>query len=119
MEVALVNPPDGNVVARGRYLGGPDYEFITADDGHIDFRVVGDTETVWAGPNATAFRAIASAWNRYTAEVRQLSSEAEQLRRVARMRQELLELGALPSDPPPNPEPLWSLLVFEAENGLS
>jgi hypothetical protein len=37
---------------------------------------------------------------------------------VGRMRQELARLGAFPADLPPDPEPLWSLLVFEAEHGL-
>ena len=50
--------------------------------------------------------------------MRQLPSEAAQLERVAQMRHELAQLGALPTNLPPNPEPLWSLLVFEAENGL-
>jgi hypothetical protein len=34
------------------------------------------------------------------------------------MRAELTRLGAFPDHLPPEPEPLWSLLVFEAENGL-
>jgi hypothetical protein len=118
VEVTLLNAPEGNVIARGSYWGGPDYEFVIADDGHIDFRVVGDIETVWAGPNEAAFRRIAEAWNRYQEEVVALPTEEAQLERVSAMRRELSELGALPSDLPPDPEPLWSLLVFEAENGL-
>jgi hypothetical protein len=47
-----------------------------------------------------------------------LSTEAAQLERMAAMRRELAELGALPDDLPPDPELLWSLLLFEAENGL-
>ena len=69
-------------------------------------------------PDLESFRRIAAAWNRYQDEVRRLPSEAAQLERVAQMRQELAQLGALPADLPPDPELLWSLLVFEAENGL-
>jgi hypothetical protein len=47
-----------------------------------------------------------------------LPSEAARLERVAEMGRELGSLGALPADLPPDPEPLWSLLVFEAEHGL-
>jgi hypothetical protein len=119
MEVGLLQERDGNVIARGSYFGGPDYEFVIASDGHIDFRVVGDTETVWAGPNEGAFRRIAEAWNLYQNDVCNLPTEEAQLKRVSTMRRELSELGAFPSDLPPDPEPLWSLLVFEAENGLS
>jgi hypothetical protein len=30
----------------------------------------------------------------------------------------LESLGALPEDPPPDLEPLWSLLLLEVENGM-
>ena len=118
MEVVVLDPSDGDVIARGSQYGGPDYEFVVAADGHVDWRVVGDTQTVWAGPDAVSFRRIAAAWNRYLAEMVGLPSEAAQLARVAELRAELAALGALPTDLPPDPEPLWSLLVFEAENGL-
>jgi hypothetical protein len=49
------------VIARGSYLGGPDYEFVVWDDGQVYFRVVGDEERMWAGPDAESFRRIASA----------------------------------------------------------
>ncbi len=118
MEFFVLDSPDDAVIARGSYYGGPDYEFIVAGDGQVYFQVVGDTDRVWAGPDAESFRRIAAAWNRYQEEVRRLHSEAAQLERVAQMRKELAQLGALPADLPPDPEPLWSLLVFEAENGL-
>ncbi len=118
MEVVLLDRPDGDVIGRGSYYGGPDYEFVVAGAGQAFFHVVGDTDQVWAGPDPESFRRIASAWNRYQDEVRELPSEAAQLERVAQMRRELAQLGALPTDLPPDPEPLWSLLVFEAEMGL-
>jgi hypothetical protein len=118
VEIEVLPVPEGNVIARGSYLGGPDYEFIVADDGQVYFRMVGAAETVWAGPDPESFRRIAAAWQRYRAEVRTLPSEAAQRELVGRMRQELAGLGALPTDLPPDPEPLWSLLVFEAEHGL-
>lgn len=118
MEIVVLDPPDGDVIGRGSYLGGPDYEFIVASDRQVYFRVVGDTDRVWAGPDAESFRRIAVARNRYRDEVRGLPSEAAQLERVAQMRRELAQLGALPGDLPPDPEALWSILVFEAENGL-
>lgn len=118
MELVVLNAPEGEVIGRGSYYGGPDYEFIVASDGQVYFRVVGDTHRVWAGPDPEAFRRIAAAWNRYQDEARGLPSEAAQLERVAQVRQELAQLGALPADLPPDPEPLWSLLLFEAENGL-
>ena len=118
MEVVVLDPPDGDVIARGSYYGGPDYEFVVSAGGPVYFRVVGDAATVWAGPDAGSFRGIAAAWNRYRAEVVRLPSEAAQLGRVAELRAELSALGALPADQPPDPEPLWSLLVSEAESGL-
>lgn len=118
MEVVVLDPPDGDVIARGSYYGGPDYEFVVAADGHVDWRVVGDSAVVWAGPDVSSFRRIAVAWNRYRAEVVRLPTEAAQLRRVVELRAELAALGALPTDLPPDPEPLWSLLVVEAEHGL-
>jgi len=118
VEVVVLDSPDGDVIARGSYYGGPDYEFVVATDGQVYFRVTGDTEGVWAGRNAEAFRRIAAAWNRYQEEVRALPSETAQLHRVAQVRRELARLGALPDDLPPDPEPLWSLLLFEAEHGL-
>lgn len=117
-EVVVLDPPDGDVIARGSYYGGPDYEFVVAADGHIDWRVVGDTAVVWAGPDADSFRRIAVAWNRYLAEHRLGLSEAAERAFFGRMRREFEGLGALPTDLPPDPEPLWSLLLFEAENGL-
>ena len=118
MEVAVLDPPEGNVVARGSYFSGPNYEFVVAADGQVYFRVVGDADMVWAGPDAESFRRIADAWNRYENEIVRLPTEDAQLERVAQLRRELESLGALPKDLPPDPEPLWSLLLFEAENGL-
>jgi hypothetical protein len=109
----------GDVIARGSFYGGPDYEFTVADDGQVYFRVVGDADRVWAGPDPDSFRRIAEAWQRYRAEVSELSSDLAQLEAVGRMREELARLGAFPTDLPPDPEPLWSLLVFEAEAGFS
>ena len=117
-DVTVLENPEGDVIARGSYYGGPEYEFVVTESGPVYFRVVGDSDAVWAGPDAESFRRIAAAWNRYRAEVVALPSEAVQLERVAQLRAELASLGALPNDPPPNPEPLWSLLVSEAEFGL-
>jgi hypothetical protein len=118
VKVVLLDPPEGNVLARGSYLGGPDYQFVVAEDGQIYFRVVGDKDVVWAGPDLQSFRRIANTWNRYETEVARLRTEEAQLERVRQLRRELESLGALPKDLPPDPEPLWSLLLFEAENGL-
>jgi hypothetical protein len=118
VEITVLDLPDGDVIARGSYYGGPSYEFVVAGDGQVYFQVVGDKDRVWAGPNAESFRRIAAAWNRYQNEVQGLPSEEAQLKRVAKMRRELVQLGALPDDLPPDPEPLWSLLVTEAESGL-
>jgi hypothetical protein len=118
VEVVVLDPPDRDVIARGSYYGGPDYEFIVSAAKQVYFRVVGDTDMVWAGPDADSFRRIAAAWNRYQAEVVGLPTEAAQLERVAQLRAELARLDAFPDHLPPEPEPLWSLLVFEAENGL-
>jgi hypothetical protein len=118
VEIVVMEPPDGNVVARGSYYGGPDYEFVVAFDGQVYFRVVGGTDRVWAGPDADSFRRVAAAWNRYRAEEVGLPTEGAQLERVAELRAELTHLGAFPDHLPPDPEPLWSLLVFEAEHGL-
>ena len=118
MEIVVLDTPDGDVVARGSYYGGPDYEFVVAAEGQVYFRVVGDTEVVWAGPDADTFRRIAAAWNRYGTEIVGLPTEAAQLERVAELRVELTRLGALQDDLPEDPEPLWSLLMFEAEHGL-
>jgi hypothetical protein len=61
VDIKVLDPPEGHVIARGSYLGGPDYEFVVWDDGQVYFRVVGDEERVWAGPDAESFRRIASA----------------------------------------------------------
>ena len=119
MNIDVLDSPEGDVIARGSYLGGPDYEFVVWDDGRVYFRVVGDQDWVWAGPDVQSFRRIASAWGRYRSEVRKIVSESAQLERVGHMREELTRLGAFPTDLPPGPEPLWSLLVFEAEHGLA
>lgn len=118
MEIVVLEPPDGNVIARGSYYGGPDYEFVVATDGQVYFRVVGDTDEVWAGPDTDSFLRIAAAWNRYRAEVVGLPTEGAQIQRVAELRAELTRVGAFPDHLPPDPEPLWSLLMFEAEHGL-
>jgi hypothetical protein len=119
VEIEVLPVADGNVIARGSYPGGPDYEFVVAEDGQVYFRVVEDAQRVWAGPDPESFRRIAAAWSRYRAEVQGLPSEAAQLERVAHLRRELAELGALPTDLPPDPELLWSLLVSEAELGMA
>jgi hypothetical protein len=118
VEIHLLNQPDGDVIARGSYYGGPDYEFVVAHDGQVYFRVVGDEALVWAGADPESFRRIASAWEQYQAEVRCLPSDRTQLDLVERMRQQLANLGAFPVDLPAEPEPLWSLLLFEAKHGL-
>jgi hypothetical protein len=118
VDVEVLDPPEGDVIARVSYLGGPDYEFVVWDDGRVYFRVIGDADRVWAGPDVESFRRIVSAWGRYRSEVRGLASEAAQLERVDRLREELARLGAFPTGLRPDPEPLWSLLVFEAEHGL-
>ncbi len=118
MEIAVLDQLAGNVIARGSYLGGPDYEFVIEHDGCVYFRVVGDNDVCWAAPDAESFRRIAAAWNSYQREVVALPTEHTQLQRVANLRRELTALGALPNHRPPDPEPLWSLLMFEAENGL-
>ena len=118
MEVNVLTVPEGNVIARGSYRGGPDYEFVVAADGQVYFRVVGDAESVWAGRDAESFRRIAAVWQKYRAEVGALPSESAQQQRVAQLRKEFKQLGAVPTDLPPDPESLWSLLLFEAENGL-
>jgi hypothetical protein len=118
VEIVVLDRPADNVIARGSYYGGPDYEFLVAADGQVYFQVVGDADRVWAGPDADSFRRIAAAWNRYRAEVAGLPTEEAQLERVEQLRRELASLGALPEDLPPDPEPLWSLLVSEAGFGL-
>lgn len=118
MEITLLNPPEGNVLARGSYYGGPHYEFAIECDGCVYFRVVGEADRVWAGPDAASFRRIVEAWNRFKADVVQLPSKEAQLDRVIQLRREFESLGAMPKDLPPDPEPLWSLLLFEAENEL-
>jgi hypothetical protein len=121
MEIMVLDHPVGNVIARGSYFGGPDYEFMAERDGHVYFRVVGDKEMIWAGPDAETFRRIAAAWNRCQQEVLAMPTEATEecrLQRIAEMREELRGLGALPSELPTDPEPFWSLLIFEAENEL-
>ena len=110
--------PEGNVIARGLYAGGPEAEFIVAEDGNVYFRVIGDSGRVWAGPDAESFRRIAEAWNRYRNDVVTPMSEPAQIARVHALRRELSELGALPGHLPRNPEPLRSLALFETENGL-
>lgn len=118
MEVAVLDPPEGNVLARGSYYGGPHYEFVVEADGCVYFRVVGGVDKVWAGPSVESFRRIVDAWSRYETEVVRLPTEEAQLERVRQLRREFESLGALPKDLPADPEPLWSLLLFEAENGL-
>lgn len=115
----MLDQPDGNVIARGSYFGGPDYEFVVAANGGVYFRVVGDADMVWAGRNKESFRSIAYAWNHYRVEVLQLTTEEAKLQRVTQLRREFTELGALPDDLPSDPEPLWSLLISEAEFGLT
>jgi hypothetical protein len=44
VDIAVLDRSEGNVVARGAYYGGPDYEFVIGSDGQVYFRVVGDTE---------------------------------------------------------------------------
>ena len=119
VDVVVLDQPEGNLIARGSFDGGPDYEFVVAVNGQVYYRVVGDGDRVWAGQDPDSFRRIAAEWQRYRAEVSGLSSEAAQLEAVGRMREELARLGAFPADLPPDPEPLWSLLVSEAEFGLS
>jgi hypothetical protein len=97
VDIEVLPVPDWDVIARGSYLGGPDYEFVIADDGQVYFRVVGDADLVWAGPNAEVFRRIVEAWNRYQAEVVRLPSEEAQEARVRQLRWELAQLGALPA----------------------
>jgi hypothetical protein len=118
MEITLLPNAEGNVIAHGSYIGGPDHEFVVGDDEQVYFHVVGDRDVVWAGPDVESFRRIVAAWQRYQVEGRELSSESARFKLVDRMRQELVQLGALPGDLPPDPEPLWSLLLFEAEHDL-
>ncbi len=118
MEITLLDPPEANVLARGSYYGGPHYEFALEGDGYVYFRVVGEASRVWAGTDTASFRRIVEAWNRFKADVVQLPSKETQLDRVKQLRREFESLGALPEDLPPDPEPLWSLLLFEAENEL-
>lgn len=105
MEILLLSLPDGNVIARGSYFGGPDYEFFVAADGQVYFRVVGDAENVWAGPDPESFRQIVMVWQAYQTDISIT---------VAEMRQRLTLLGALPNNRPPDPETLWSMLLSEA-----
>lgn len=42
MEVVLVDPPEGDVIARGSYAGGPDYDFVATAGGPVYIRVTGD-----------------------------------------------------------------------------
>src|SRR5262245_54821089 len=118
MEVEVLDTPDGNVIGRGKYLGVPEAEFIVGEDGQVYFHHPDDKQPVWAGPNAAAFRLIAAAWERYRVDCQRCQGEAAQLELVSRLRGELGRLGALPTDLRPAPEPLWSFLLFEAENGL-
>lgn len=118
MEITLLEPPEGNVLAQGAHYGGPHYEFAIEGDRHVYFRVVGEADRVWAGTDAASFRRIVEAWNRFKMDVVQLPTKEAQLDRVTQLRQEFESLGALPKDLPPDPEPLWSLLLFEAENEL-
>ena len=39
MDIDLLDPPEGQVIASGSYLGGPDYEFVVWDDGHEIYRI--------------------------------------------------------------------------------
>jgi hypothetical protein len=117
VEIIVLDQPEGNVLARGSYFGGPSYEFVVGTDRAVYFQVAGETEKLWAGPSPESFRRIAAAFQRYQVEVRGLASEDAQLEAVSRMRRELHALGALPSGLPPYPKPFWSLMVFEAGHG--
>jgi hypothetical protein len=121
VEIIVLEHPDRDVIARGSYYGGPDYEFVAWKDGQVYFRVVdepGDPKRWWAGPDPDTFRRIASVWDQYESEVRRLRSESAQLKAVARMRENITLLGALPETLSRGSESLWALLIFEAENGL-
>ena len=99
-------------------VADPDYEFVVASDEQVYFRAVDDSKMVWAGPNADSFRRIVATWQRYTTAYRPGMTDAAEREFFASLRRELEVLGALPSDLPTDLEPLWSLLLFEAENGL-
>src|SRR5262249_44550260 len=118
VEVVVLDSPEGNLLARGSYYGGPNYEFVVAAHGRVFFWVGGDAGMGWGGADAGGFRRVAHARDPYETQGVRVPAEEAQLARVAQLRRELESLGALPEDMPPDPEPLWSLLLFEAENGL-
>jgi hypothetical protein len=35
VDIKVLDPPEGHVIARGSYLGGPDYEFVVWHDGQV------------------------------------------------------------------------------------
>ena len=49
LEVVVQEQPDGDVIGRGSYYGGPDYEFVVASDGQVP---LSEPET----PRCTKFR---------------------------------------------------------------
>jgi hypothetical protein len=51
VEVVVLEQPDGVVIGRGSYYGGPDCKFVVASDGQVYFHAVGATDRVWAGPD--------------------------------------------------------------------
>jgi hypothetical protein len=119
VQIALIHHPDTEVIAKGSYWGGPEYEFVIGSDDQVYFRVVDGKEEVWAGPDAESFRRIVATWSQFRDEVTHISTKGEKFQRFTILKRELASLGALPNDKPIDPEPLWSLLISEAENELS
>lgn len=112
MDIELVSPPEGEIVAWEVQLGKREGRFTVGADGCVSYQSPFDTRTWHAGTSIEQFHACAEAWNTYTTEGKGLPEEVHPVA-VARLRAFFEQTGVLRA-----PQSVWPLLLEQAEDGF-
>lgn len=115
MEIRILDPPQGNVVAREVIDGEEHGEFYLSSLGHVRYRYAPALRDVFVNPDLPRFLAAVTAWRRYLIDIRRASDPvagADQI--VAALRRGLEQNGGdFDHD-----DSFWLLIVEQVNQGM-
>lgn len=110
MKVIMVDPPDGDVIARE--VDEPCGEFFLRDDGEIHYRHPWDSKVWFVNSSQETFVASCRLVEQYCEEVRKCQSEEAELKVVHWLAEQLKQIEEYDEGT------FWSVIVEQAEHGM-
>jgi hypothetical protein len=109
--VAIVDPADGDVIAREVQPAGPGGEFFLRDDGEVYYRHPYDDNIWYVNSTAAAFREVLHLLDDYRAEIEKCRDEESEMRAAQWFADQLRQLADYREDA------FWASIAEQAELG--